>query len=284
MITLDTFKEDRFRSEFPDLPICFLLPDTNLFIKEEALKFCGWVDKGVFKHIQNAALTRGRNNAEKVQLSNLVPFAGIPAIHTFNGGKVDYGLAFPEARIHVLASSPRLVEVTHNGSSVGLGCKGAIIGNYEFTEGEGYEIHETNDREWNLTTLRTLHMVYLVGADNKPLHKIPLILSVDGDTAIIFGKTLELFYRLLEIGLTEHYGDNFYTLNEEARAAAIFQPTFGIEDVSSMKTSPVCRVKSFIEPEAATIKQHFNFEHAEMLWNTRKSLGNFASRYTADCK
>lgn len=279
-VTLDTFRQDKFRGEVPKLPLCLLLAGTHLFIKEEALKLCGWVDKSVFDGIENAAIakiTKGKKGAEKVEPPVLIPFAGIPTIHTFNGGTDEGGLAFPTCRMHVLSSSPRLVEVTDNGAKAGLGRKGSIIGNYEFPD--GCEIHESYDRESNLTTLRTLHMIYLVGGDNKPLHKVPLVLSVHGGAATIFGKALELFYKLTEIALTEHYNDDFYTLSSEARAALIFQPTFGIEEVGTTKTSPVCSVESFIEPEAATVETHFNLEQAEYLWNVRKSLGSFAAKY-----
>jgi hypothetical protein len=48
VVTLDTFREDKFRGEVPKLPLCLLLASTHLFIKVEALKLCGWVDKSVF--------------------------------------------------------------------------------------------------------------------------------------------------------------------------------------------------------------------------------------------
>lgn len=278
-ITLDTFKQDRFRGEFPKLPICLLLASTHLFVKEDSLKLCGWVDKSVFAKIEEVKVERVKAKGKKVTpiTASAETVTGVATIHTFNDKNEEGGLSFPNPRIHILASSPRLVEVTENGMKAHLGRKGAIIGNYEFAEGA--ELHHKHDRELNLTTLRTLHMIYLVGADNQPLHKVPLVLSTHGGAAAIFGTQLEMYYKLLEIALTENFGDGYYTLNEEARASAIFQPTFGLESVGTDKTSDVCAVENFVEPTPQTVEQHLNLQNAEMLWNTRKSLGNFASRY-----
>lgn len=278
-ISLDTFKQDRFRGQFPKLPGCLLLVNTHLFIKEDALKLCGWVDKSVFEQIENLKVERIKSKGKKQgsPIATDETVAGVPYIHAFNDKNEEGGLSFPNPRIHVLASSPRLVEVTDNGAKAMLGRKGQIIGNYEFPEGAAK--HHEHDKELNLTTLRTIHMIMLVDQNNHPLHKIPLGLSVHGGAATIFGRQLETYYCQLEMAMTEYFGDSYYTLNEEARASAIFQPTFGVEAVGSNKTSDVCAVVDFIIPTAETVEKHMNLEYAEMLWNTRKSLGHFASRY-----
>lgn len=282
--SLADLKKPEFRGKAPQLPLCLLLGETALFIKQDDLKLCGWVDKSINDRIQSALeanvlakLAKGKKTDKVAEPEVGSPSAGIPHVHTYNKGEVSGGLRFPAPRMNILGTSPRLVQVTTKGEERGLGRKGKILANYEFEDGQRL-YHDPSNAE--LLSLSTLHMIYLCGDDNKPLHKVPLVLSLHGSVAAIFGKQLELFYRMLEVAVTNQADDGqFYSLNEKARVTAIFCPKFGIESVGKEDTSNVCSVESFIEPEAETIEQHFNWEQADVLWGSRESLGEFAAHY-----
>ncbi len=269
-MSLALLREDRFRGNLSKLPMCQMLlskgklKDTGfesgtpiLFVKGESVKLSGWVDNG----------------------------SGIPYTHVYDNGTADSGIAFSEPRLHFLASSPRLVEVTGKGFENGIGRKGEILGNYETAEGSF--IREAKyPKEY--TTLRTLHMVYLVGEKNQLLHKVPLILSIHGGGAAILGTQLDLFYRELEVVYSEHENaeliangqdEQFFTLNEAARAIAVFSPLLDSVSVGSEQKSIIPAFANYIPPTVANLEQIFNFDNRSKIWATQNSLSNFASRY-----
>jgi uncharacterized protein DUF5895 len=260
-ITLADFKSPEFRGGFSKLPGCQLLNDKSkpvLFITDEQLKLAGW---------------KGTDTD------------GEAYIHTYNDGTEKPGRAFKSPRLLVLLSSPRLIELTKKGAEANphLGSRGTFIGNYE-TNPEVRESLEAENK--GSTTLRTMHLIHLVNESNQILHPVPLVLSVHGAAAANFGIALEQFYRLLEIAYSQQptqdgEDEGFYTLNEKVRSLAVFQPVFGFDMVGDKEKSPVCSVKSFLEPDPLDLDSIFCLTQAKKVWGTQVSLGGFASRYTA---
>ncbi|MBW4687750.1 MAG: hypothetical protein KME40_22235 [Komarekiella atlantica HA4396-MV6] len=274
-VTLDTFKSPEFRGNFSKLPICQLLNGKNiLFVKSDNIKLSGWVKRVEVENLitQLQATLKGK----KFVLPEGYDLAcGTPFVHTYRNGNSESGLAFECPRIHVLASSPRMIEVNNKGAEAGIGRKGDIIGNFETWHGQS--VRESHSKEF--TTLRTLHMIYLVDTNGSFLHKVPLVLTVHGGAAAFFGQQLENFYKLVEIAYSDSQDDSFYTLNEQARAVTIFQPTFDTELVGTDARAEVCAVVGFNEPSAENVKEFFNLSNAEKIWGTQQSLSGFASRY-----
>lgn len=270
-MNLADLRNDKYRGGAPKLPMCQMLltkgkaKDTGfetstpvLFIKSEALKLSGWINNGNGKQY----------------------------IHTYNGGNLETGVAFSEPRINFLAASPRLVEVTDNGANAGIGIKGEIIDNYELPQGK--EKHVKGQ-----TTLRTVYMLYLVGLDNAPLHKIPLMLSIHGSAATYLGKALDMFYRQLEVAYSEHQNaelslfgseEQFFTLSQEARSLAIFQPQLDVVSAGEEQKSDIPAVVGYIEPTIENVESLFNFQYADKFQSIQKSFTNFAERYLKQFK
>lgn len=271
MMKLADLRNDRFRGTSLKLPLCLMVKtvgrqkDTGfeaespvLFIKSESLKLSSWLANG----------------------------NGKPYTHTYNDNTTDTGLAFDSPRIHLVASSPRLVEVTKKGFESGIGRKGAIIGNYETEEGRTLR-EKVHPKEY--TTLRTLHMIFLVDEQNNLLHKIPLVLSIHGGGAAILGKQLEMFYRQLEVAYSEHENleliatgqqEQFFTLNEQARAIAVFEPELGVESVGEEQKSKIPAFIGYKEPTPETVESLFNFQNSEKILSVQSSLSPiFAQSY-----
>lgn len=274
-ISLETFKNPEFRGNFSKLPGCLLMAKKDyLFVKLDDAKLAGWTRleemKGFLSQVQT--LPKGK----KFELPKAYDIAcGEPLFHTFGDGKQEAGIAFRSPRIHVLAASPRLIEVTKKGADAGIGRKGDIIGNFETWQGKSRR--ESNPKEY--TTLRTLYMLYLADSKGELLHKVPLILSVHGGAAAYFGEYLEKFYKLMEVAFSDYYGDSFYTLDEKARAAIAFEPVFEPVLVGEDQKSEICGVVDFKEPNALNVAEFFNFKYAEKMWGTQQSLSAFAERY-----
>lgn len=274
-MSLKRLRDPKYRGNLSQLPMCQLLlssgkkKDTGLenqtpilFIKQESLKFSGWLN---------------------------IEGEGIPYGHLYQGAKqVDNGIAFIQPQIHWLASSPRLIEVTDNGFQEGIGRKGEMLGSYETAEGQKlYEKYK------GLVTLRTLHLIYLVGKNKQLLHRVPFTLSVHGGGAAILGQQINSFFRELEVVQTDAQNleiklenpnaeEEFFTLNEEARCLAIFKPILEVEKVGTEKTSDICAVVGYEAPTVETIDSFFNFENEAKLQGAQKSFSkdtNFAERY-----
>lgn len=255
-IDFNSLKKPEFRGSFSKLPGCQLLNDKakpGLFITADNMKLAGW--------------SGGEKDGELYS-------------HTYNDGTEKAGRFFLSPRLLIVLSSPRLVELTRKGQEFNpqLGKHGDIIGNYESYE--GYLARESLDK--GCTTLRTLHLIYLVNEKKELLHKVPLTLSVHGAAAAIFGNALNQFYTLLEIAYSdaqEEQEGGFYTLDSKARAIAIFQPTFKFEMVGDKEKSPVCSVKTFVEPTNKNVESLFCFPLSQRIWGTQQSLAGFADKY-----
>lgn len=274
-ISLDTFKNPEFRGSFSKLPTCLLMAKKDyLFVKLDDAKLAGWTRReemeGFLSQVKNLAKGKKFDLPKDYDIH-----CGEPVFHTFGDGKQEPGIGFRSPRIHVLAASPRLIEVTKKGADAGIGRKGDIIGNFETWQGKAQR--ESQPKEY--TTLRTLYMLHLADSKGELLHKVPLVLSVHGGAAAYFGEYLEKFYKLMEVAFSDYYGDSFYTLDERARAAVAFEPVFEPVLVGDDQKSEICGVVAFKEPNALNVQEFFNFTHAERMWGTQKSLGGFAERY-----
>lgn len=268
-MNLADLRHDKYRGTAPKLPMCQMLltkgktKETGfesltpiLFVKAESLKLSGWIDNG----------------------------SGKPYTHTYSDGTQDTGIAFTAPRINFLAASPRLIEVTKKGAEAGIGMKGEMIGNFESIDGSA--LRSQYPKEY--TTLRTVYMLYLVGSDNNPLHRVPLMLSIHGGGAACLGKQLDLFYRELEIVYSDHQNaelslngeqEQFFTLSQEARCLAVFNAQLDVVAIGDEQTSDIPAFTGYTEPNVENIESIFNFAHASKFHAVQKSLNNFAERY-----
>lgn len=260
-MNLADLRNDKYRGSAPKLPMCQMLltkgktKDTGfealtpiLFVKADSLKLASWVNDG----------------------------SGKPYTHTYNDGKKETGLAFAAPRINFLLSSPRLIEVTKKGDEAGIGMKGEIIGNFDSPNGSS--LRAKYPKEY--TTLRTLYMLYLLAEDNNLLHKVPLTLSIHGGGAAFLGKSLDMFYRQLEVAYSESQdGDEFYTLGQDARCLAVFEAQLESVPVGEEQTSDIPAFVGYKEPTFENLESLFNFANADKIHSVQQSLSNFAERY-----
>lgn len=258
MATLDIFTQDEYRGNIGKLPICQLLNSEakpGLFIKEKDAKLAGW-NEVTGEYDEYTHQYRDKDKTKEA------------------------GYFFVAPKLHILGVSPRLVEVTKRGEELGLGKSGAILASYENEVGQ--HIHHNPDTKGG-TSLRTFYLIQLVDSKGNFIHDLPLTLSVKGAAATTFGKAWDAFGKLAEAAYTKLYSraGEYLTLNEQAKAALIFNPKFISELVGEENQSFVCVVESFVEPSAksqAELGKSFNMAKYERIQGTQKSFAGFADR------
>lgn len=254
-VSFDTFKSPEFTGSMNKLPSCQLLNDKSkpgLFIKEENVKLAGW--------------TGGAKDGEKYT-------------HVYNDNSKEAGLFFGSPRMHVILNTPRFIEITKKGDKdMGFGKKGTIVGIYDNNQDLYKEMGEG-------ATLRTFYLLYLVGAKNENLHKVPFVLSVHGVAAAQFGKSLNQFYMMADTAYAEKMNTGYRPLNDQFHCLAIFNPIFEVSMEGAEEKSPVCVAKTFVEPSVKDLDKFFCFDKSDAFWAMQQSSAKFAQRYmkqTAD--
>jgi hypothetical protein len=262
MFDLNSLKDDKFRGEMGKLPVCQFLISKGpkkstgiegdlpiIFLKDT--KLAGWIGGSQY---------------------------GTPYTHTYKGGDSEQGIAFESFRCNIIAKSPRLIEVTQKGEDVKVGKRGQILG--IFDRPGGYDLRNQYPKE--LTTLRTLYLMYFLDANGEFLHKVPYSLSVHGGAAYYFGSMLDQFYSYLESAYSDSkYGNGkFYTLSPEARSLGIFEPVLAKQKVGEgSNVAEVASVGSFVEPNGESIDAFFNSKNADRIFATQESMSGFADKY-----
>lgn len=258
-LTLDFLTQDEFRGNVGKLPVCQLLNDKakpGLFVKLKDAKLAGW------------------SHTDKDGVEEYT--------HVYNDESTEAGYFLPNPKIHILGTSPRLVEVTKTGAeskSFPFNKQGEIIANYETPEGQ---VTHHNEETKGFTTLRTYYLIQLLNAKNEFIHKLPLVLSVKGAAAAEFGKAWEAFCKMSEAALTQVKSPSgaYLTMNEQARALLIFNPKFKWAMAGDKQKSPICAVESFVEPSGKSeteLNKSFNLAKGELIMGTQKSFASFTS-------
>jgi hypothetical protein len=237
------FQSPDFAGEVNFLAICQILNDKSpstvgLFVKERTLELIGW--EGMASNYS----------------------------HTFSSGAVEKGILYKSPRMHVLAVSPRFVELRETKE---------IVGNYETPQGRKLyaELSDT-------VTLRSFYMLYLVGKKNENLHKVPLILSIHGVAAARFGEAYKQFRTRMEIAYATAINSGYRNLNNQFHCLCVFNPSFkpSLEPPNGSKKSWVAVPETVAYPQvdAKDLEKFICLEKSTELWAIVSTSQGFANQ------
>lgn len=174
-------------------------------------------------------------------------------------------------RMLVLAQSLRAITLTRNGVKAGKGQKqGEIFGFYEDPQGkEMYqESKQPGSPNAGFFTLTTIYLVYFLDKDNKPLHKVPLRLSLKGSAAVSFGEALNTLRMQGAVAFNELTEQ---TISNEGLSLLVFEPNVVAENRGQDEQSLVSVVNGFTSITKENLPQMF----AGSLPETQKMVKQF---------
>ncbi|MCV3215578.1 DUF5895 domain-containing protein [Plectonema radiosum NIES-515] len=237
---LDQFTLEQFTGTLSSFPSCQILNDKDpkvvgLFIKKDNLDLIGW--------------------------------EGEPATyeHTFSSGTVEMGWHSKSPKMHVLAISPRFIELRETKE---------IVGNYETPSGFKLykELGET-------AALRSFYLIYVLGKNNENLHQVPLVLTIYGVAAARFGKAYQQFKTKMEVAYSKATKKGYRSLNTQFHCLCVFNPTFkpSLEPPDAPKKSWVAIPESVAmpEPTVLSIGKFICMDKSEELWSLAASSTAF---------
>lgn len=174
--------------------------------------------------------------------------------HTFDQSKeTETGILFRNPTLAILGSSPRFIEAKIHGDHPLTGepyKPGDLIGIYE--NPGGYDLYQQikslSTPGTQSVVLRSFYQVFILDDAGKPLHKIPINLSVKGIAAVSMGEATTTFFSAINVILME--GDRNVKGPRSNKATCLFKfkPTFlGTKEGGGAK-SYVCTVQSFETP------------------------------------
>ncbi len=261
----DEFRSDTFNVSLGTAQLLNTVqpPYHGLWIPEDQLAKSAWkLDRFPLNHKHKY---RGADKAEPGVL-----------FHGYHDEDADYRDKYPSPRIQVLSASLPRIELQNdltqgkfallpdaNGNMMPLQDKlgnplgkGAIIGTYDFDNPHpAYKIL----KEQKVVSLRTIYLIFLLGADNEPLHDLPLKLSVKGANAVSFGE----MYSQWQLAFNSAYGAVSgkgldLTRNEKFYALGVFEPMLGVGSAGEgAASSDVTKVISFTKPTPENLGAYF---------------------------
>lgn len=237
---LKDFQNPEFTGSIAGIQICQILNDKSpatvgLFVKANTLELIGW--DGVAPNYE----------------------------HTFSSGAVEKGVLYKSPKMHILATSPRFIEMRESKE---------IVGNYETQHGRKHYI-ELGDK----ATLRSFYMIYLLGKENQNLHKVPLVLSIHGVAAAKFGEAVNSFKVKMEIAYAQRLNCGYRSLNKQFHCLCVFNPTFkpSLEPPNGAKKSWVAIPEGFATPSSEDLEKFICLEKSNELWSIADSFNGFAN-------
>jgi hypothetical protein len=208
--------------------------------------------------------------------------------HQFSGNEPEkkQGIFYTSPYLSIIAQSPRFIVISKDGVNPKNGKEihpygkaGTIVGIYADENGvinpKGSELYDQLKEE-EIARLQTIYLLYVLGSDYKPLHRIPLAMPIKSTAAAAFGKALEEMKTLYfaEVGAINPEAT---PINNEGRSLLVFKPTFVMEMRGEPSKSPVCIPASFdwdfigTPEEAAVINKQYTA--------IRNANNNFAYKY-----
>ena len=247
LMELQDFQNPEFTGSIAGMQICQILNDKSpttvgLFVKASTLELIGWEEESP--------------NYE----------------HTFSSGAVEKGILYKSPKMHILATSPRFIELRESKE---------IVGNYETPDGRKQYL-ELGDK----ATLRSFYMIYLLGKENQNLHKVPLVLSIHGVAAAKFGEAVNSFKVKMEIAYAQRFNCGYRSLNKQFHCLCAFNPTFkpSLEPPNGAKKSWVAIPETVAMPSSPELEKFICLEKSQELWGIAASSNGFANNIlkTAD--
>ena len=163
--------------------------------------------------------------------------------YTFNSGEVEQGILIRKPRMIVCPKSPVLAFDRDESEKLQ---QTVIVGLYDRTAKE-------NERISNIQ----LFQVFLVNAQNQPLHSIPLSYKAKGANQASFSKHWQQFCTEITACHAIENGIAAKPKNAAFKSLCVFEFEVERQTVGEKKKSACCYVTSHTKPSMETWKQHF---------------------------
>ncbi len=173
--------------------------------------------------------------------------------YTFNSGKTEQGVLIRKPRMLVCPKTPVLAFDRDESERLQ---QTVILGLYDRTCKE-------NERISNIQ----LFQVFLVNAQNQPLHSIPLSYKAKGANQVSFSKHWQLFCTQVTACHALENRIAAKPKNAAFKSLCVFEFELERKIVGDKKKSPCCYVSSHTKPTLETWKQHFlGYDQATKKW------------------
>lgn len=205
---------------------------------------------------------------------------------------VEEGLNFIEPNIQLLLRSPLLVQESEN--------KRQIIGTFEDEDGIAKARFEEDKATAELKAskgepykrqygVRTIYLVNLLTKDNRPAHKIPMVLTIKGLNGTDLSEKIKLFEgemskcmnKALESEVPMVFNQKFY-------ATCVFRPILANE-MRGQNNVEICAIESFDIPAYGTVEEALASldklcipdEDRDMAWLNQERYFDYINRYSS---